>query len=170
MRRGNLARAMVFAALVMMMVVGTASAAFAAGSITQLPNFSAGATWAVGSQKTITWTSAGLPLTDTLSLTFQKVDGTLINVVASGLPQNGSVTVTVPNDIGTGTDYVCYLMSSSDVYSDAANDMWPLTLTPPPVVSTPASSPWSIALAAFAALGLMAAIPSVRRRIASSEI
>jgi len=40
----------------------------------------------------------------------------------------------------------------------------------PPVVSTPASSPWSIALAAFAALGLMIAVPSVRRRIASSKI
>jgi hypothetical protein len=39
-----------------------------------------------------------------------------------------------------------------------------------PAVSTPASSPWSLAIAAVVALGLMAAVPSVRRRMTGSEV
>lgn len=169
MRRANAVRTIVFAGLVMMLTFGIAAAALAAPSITQTPNYS-GQTWAVGSTHPISWTSAELAPTDTLSLTIQKLDGSAINVVAAGLPQNGTYNMTIPADVGVGADYVIYLMSTSDVYSDAVNDPWLLSLSPAPAVSTPASSPWSLALAALAALGLIGAVPVVRRRTGGSEV
>jgi hypothetical protein len=165
MHRESISRTLAFTLLVLAMVLGMATAAFAVPSITQTPNFN-DQTWAAGSQKTITWTSAELPPGDTLTLTMQHfVDGAKIKVLATGLPQNGSITITVPNDIGTGYPYMLFLGSSSEVYSDAVNDPWLFTLDPAPVVATPASSAWSLGLAAFVALGLMVAVPSVRRLV-----
>jgi hypothetical protein len=161
---------MALAGLVMMLVLGGASAAFA-GTITQSPNYS-GQTWAIGSSHTISWTTSNLVVPgDTLNLVTEAADwnGTP-NVLMTGLPQNGSVVWTVPATVPTGVPQMVYLTTASgNEYSDAANVPWPVTFSPA-VVSSPASSPWSLALAVVAALGLMIAVPSVRRRVASSRI
>jgi len=170
MRRGNLAPTMVFSALVMMLVLGVASAAFA-GTITQSPNYS-GQTWAIGSAHTISWTSSNLTIPgDTLNLVTEPADWSgSPTILMTGLPQNGSVAMTVPATVPTGVPYMVYLTTASGYeYSDAANVPWPVTFSPA-VVFTPASSPWSLALAAVACLGVMIAVPSVRRRIAGSKI
>jgi hypothetical protein len=161
---------MAITGLVMMLVLGVASAAFA-GTITQSPNYS-GQTWAIGSSHTISWTSSSLTVPgDTLVLIWEPADWSgAPTVIQSGLPQNGNFVWTVPPTVTTGVPQMVYLTSASGYeYSDAANIPWPVTFSPV-VVSTPASSPWSIALAAVAALGLMIAVPAVRRRIASSKI
>ena len=64
MHKSNFARTMALTGLVMMLVLGVASAAFA-GTITQSPNYS-GQTWAIGSSHTISWTSSGLTSRGTL--------------------------------------------------------------------------------------------------------
>jgi len=67
-----------------------------------------------------------------------------------------------------GNNYAQWVPSSWTPLPDAVApfEVWQSA----PVVSTPASSPWSLLLAAVAALGLMVAVPSVRRRTAGSKI
>jgi hypothetical protein len=169
MRRSNFARIVALTGLVMILVLGVASAAFA-GTITQSPNYS-GQTWAIGSSHTISWTTSNLTVpADTLVLITEPADWSgAPTIIQSGLPQNGSVVWTVPATVPTGVPQMVYLTTASGwEYSDAANIPWPVTFSPA-VVSTPASSPWSLALAAVAAFGLMAAVPAVRRRIAGSK-
>jgi hypothetical protein len=151
-----------------MMVLGMASAALAA-TITQTPNFN-GATLPKGVPYTINWTGSGIPAGLTLVMRTTTMSAPIVDTpVASGLAQSGSYTV-VPDGV-VGNTYCFYLVTSDGtLYSDAAYAPWKFTLGPAPVVSTPASSPWSIALAAFGALGLMVAIPALRRRMAGSKV
>jgi hypothetical protein len=167
MHRSNFARTVALTGLVMILVLGMASAAFA-GTITQSPNYS-GQTWAIGSSHTISWTSSSLVVPgDTLNLVTESADWLgSPNVLMTGLPQNGSVVWTVPATVPTGVPQMVYLTTASgNEYSDAANIPWPVTFSPAVVVSTPASSPWSLALGAVAGLALIAATPAVRRRFA----
>jgi hypothetical protein len=161
---------MALTGLVMVLVLGVASAAFA-GTITQTPNYS-GQTWAVGSSHTISWTTANLTVPgDTLVLIYEPADWSgAPTIIASGLPQSGNFVWTVPASVPKGVPQMVYLTTASGYeYSDAANVPWPVTFSNP-VVSTTASSPWSLALAVVAALGLMIAVPSARRRMKSSKI
>jgi hypothetical protein len=170
MHRSNFARTMALTGLVVMLLLGVASAAFA-GTITQTPNYS-GQTWAIGSSHTISWTTSNLTVPgDTLNLVTEAADWSgSPNVLMTGLPQSGNVVWTVPATVPTGVPQMVYLTTASGYeYSDAANIPWPVTFSNP-VVSTTASSPWSLALAVVAALGLMIAVPSARRRMKSSKI
>jgi hypothetical protein len=120
-------------------------------------------------------------------------------VSASGLVTSGNAWGAVNVDPGSGVTAVSKftLVGAANVLNEA-NKIWtdgsnvtavntPVVVAPQytktavgstgnsfvyvlsPAVSTPASSPWSIALASVLALALMAAVPSVRRRIAGSE-
>jgi hypothetical protein len=166
MRRGNVVRTMVFVGLVMMVVLGMASAAFAA-TITQTPNFN-GATLPKGVPYTINWTSSGVDAGLLLVMRTTTMSAPIVDTpVAVGLDQSGSFTV-VPDGV-VGSTYCFYLVTSDGtLYSDAAYTPWKFTLGPAPVVSTPAFSPWSIALAMITAIGLIVAVPSAGRRRAGS--
>jgi hypothetical protein len=159
---------MMFVGLVTMMLFVLATAAFAA-TITQTPNFN-GATLPKGVPYTINWTSSGVGPGLTLIMRTTTMSAPIVDTpVASGLGQSGSYTV-VPDGV-VGNTYCFYLVTSDgSLYSDAAYTPWIFTLGPAPVVPSPASSPWSIALAGFAALGLMIAIPPLRRRMSGSKI
>jgi hypothetical protein len=117
-------------------------------AITQTPNFN-GQTLPAGSSYTINWTSTGLA--SGAQLVLHKTDmplGLDDTVVASSLSQSGSRTVTVPSG-PVGTQYCFYLVSpgSPNIYSNAALTPWSFTIGPPtPVVSTSASSAWSLGL------------------------
>jgi hypothetical protein len=127
------------------------------GTITQSPNFN-GLTLAAGSALTINWTSSGL--TSGAQLVLHKTDmplGVADQVVANGLSQSGTYVVTVPSG-PVGTQYCFYLVSpgSPTVYSNAALAPWSFTIGPPaPVVSTSASSPWSLGLLGIVSLGVV---------------
>ena len=159
-------RTIAFVGVVALLVLGVASAAFA-GTITQTPNFN-GATWAASSAHVISWSSTGLIAGETLELHLACDQDTSDIVIASGLPQNGTYTVTVPTTVGN--TYCYYLVSSGSpqTYSDANNEAWSFAVGPAPV-NTPASSPWSLALMGFAGLMVAAASLSMQRRTARSR-
>jgi hypothetical protein len=153
----------------MTMVFGTASAAFAFTEFPVTPNFD-GVTKQAGSTLTLNWTSgAGSePLEVWQTIYTPNPDGTVTQSstqVGSGLPADGSYSVTIP-DAAIGKK-VGYRIQTASWSWYGSSTLWEINVVPaaaPPVVSTPASSPWSLALAAAAALGL-AAVPAVRRRL-----
>jgi hypothetical protein len=120
----------------------------AVGTITQTPNFN-GLTLPAGSPYTINWTSTGL--SSGAQLVLHKTDmplGVADTVVASSLSQSGTYVVTVPSG-PVGSQYCFYLVSpgSPAIYSNAALTPWSFTIGPAtPVVSTSASSAWSLGL------------------------
>lgn len=142
--------------VVMMLVLGVATVAVA-GTITQQPNFD-GQTWAIGSSHTITWTSSGLTPGDPLVLMLEPADGNgPQTTLKSALPQNGSVVMTVPVTVTVGTPYILYLQTTSgDTYSNSLDNYppgWQVKFSPA-VVTTPASSPWSLAILALVGVGV----------------
>jgi hypothetical protein len=142
--------------VVMILVLGVATVALA-GTITQAPNFD-GQTWAIGSLHTISWTSSGLTPGDTLWLVVEPADGNgPQTTLRTGLPQNGSVVMAVPGTVQVGVPYILYLQTASgDTYSNSLDSYppgWNVKFSPAPV-STPASSPWSLAVLALVGLGV----------------
>ena len=125
------------------------------GTITQTPNFN-GTTLPAGSPYVIHWTSTGLPGAATLVLHDTDMPlGVNDVVVASGLPQSGSFTATVPSG-PVGSNYCFYLVSNATspaTYSNAALAPWSFTIGPA-ATNTPASSRWSLALLGLVGLGI----------------
>jgi hypothetical protein len=134
---------------------------------------------------------AGVPIASSAHINASTISGSSFNLVPFAF--NNSVTLTsgskyavvVRRDGSSGTIRIG--TSPLGTHTAVGNNMswavpggWMPTTqydmifyvyqTPPaPVVSTPASSPWSLALAAVAALGLMVAVPAVRRRFAGTK-
>jgi hypothetical protein len=179
MRKSTLARIMALTGLVMTMMLGMASVAFAQPSFPVTPNFG-GATMQAGATLNLSWTSTLAP-GETLMLEQTTYSGPDFltqssTALASGLPANGSYLVTIPSTaIGLKVNYrlrTANFSSYSDSMFGGVNAPWQINVVAavaPPVVSTPASSPWSLALGAVATLGLMAAVPAVRRRFAGPK-
>jgi hypothetical protein len=116
-------------------------------SITQLPATS-GLSYFAGSPLTISWTSHSLDPDASLTLYRAHHVGAALEAiaVASGLPQNGSTTITIPSELGSWfyylyTSWYVTPTSMQGVYSDQYNSWFTVVAPQAVTISAPTVTP-----------------------------